>query len=189
METTKFKITGLSPLMMHSNRMVNPLDPLTKEMKKLTGVRKKTDETHEAIARLEWMAGLYWDSEAGVYVPGDCLQATLFNGAKLQKLGTAFKRSCMVLELKCPLIFDGPDTPDKLFEDAAFVDVRAVRVQTATVMRCRPVFNNWVVEFSVGFNAEQMNREDIVKIAEDAGQLIGLCENRPRYGKFAVEVV
>ena len=50
MKSIKVKLSGSSALLMHSDRFANPLDPLTKAHKELTGKRKKTDDDHIAIA-------------------------------------------------------------------------------------------------------------------------------------------
>lgn len=186
MEPIKVTIQGLAPLLMHSDRFANPLDPMTKAHKALTGKRKKTDDDHEAIAKSEWRGSLYYDDEIGVFVPGQNIDATLIGGAKLQKLGTAFKRGVMVLEDKLPLEYEGPKNPDKLINDERFVDVRGVRVGTAKLMRCRPIFNKWKLSFTVMFNPDVVNREDVLKAIEDAGIMVGLCDYRPRFGKFEI---
>lgn len=104
MEILKLKLTGTSPLMMHSDRLANPLASETKAHKGLTGKRKKTDEDHLAIARSEFIAGAYWDSKVGFYVSGQNLDATFLAGAKLQKLGVSWKRGAMVMTDRAKLI-------------------------------------------------------------------------------------
>lgn len=47
METKTLTIEGTAPLMMQSDRLVNPLDPLKKEIQALTGKRKKSDSDME----------------------------------------------------------------------------------------------------------------------------------------------
>ena len=39
MERKQIKLTGVSPLMVQSDRLANPLDPLSKELKQYTGKR------------------------------------------------------------------------------------------------------------------------------------------------------
>ena len=188
MRQMKVKIKGLSPLLMHSDRFANPLDKATKAHKELTGKRKKTDADHEAIAKSEWMGSLYYDEKLGPYIPGQNLDATLQEAAKLQKLGKKFKQAVMVVENEVPLQYKGPRTPDALF-DAGFVDVRGVKVAMAKLMRCRPKFNEWAAEFTVAFNEDVLNAEEVKKAIADAGALIGVCDYRPRFGKFEAEVV
>lgn len=68
-------IAGVAPLLMHSDRYSNPLDPLTKKHKQLTAKRKKTDEDQEAILASEWMGSLYLDEKSEVYMPGAVIEA------------------------------------------------------------------------------------------------------------------
>lgn len=187
METIKFKITGVSPLLMHSDRFANPLDPATKAHKELTGKRKKTDDDHEAIAHSEWKGSLYID-QRGPFVPGQNFDASIIAGAKMQKLGSTVKRAAQVIDDRVYLEYKGPKDVDGLFVPD-FIDVRGVKVGTAKVMRCRPIFREWSAEFSVAFNPEQLNRNDLLKAVVDAGMLVGVCDYRPRFGKFSVEVI
>lgn len=187
METIKIKVTGISPLLMHSDRFANPLDPLTKAHKELTSKRKKTDDDHEAIARSEWNGSLYID-EHGPFIPGQNFDASIIAGAKMQKLGSTVKRAVQVLDDRVYIEYDGPKKADALFVPE-FIDVRGVKVGTAKIMRCRPIFRKWAAEFSVAFNPEQINRGELIKAVSDAGQLVGVCDYRPRFGKFNVEVV
>jgi hypothetical protein len=46
------------------NKLVNPLHPLTKELKRFTGKQKKTEEDLMALAKLEWLAGMYLTDSA-----------------------------------------------------------------------------------------------------------------------------
>ena len=81
MNSVKIKIRGTSPLLMHSDRLSNPLDPLTKEIKTYTGKRKKTDDDFTEIARLEWVGGLYHDEKTGPYLPARNVKAMLIQAA------------------------------------------------------------------------------------------------------------
>lgn len=189
MELLKLKITGTAPLMMHSDKLANPLDPATKAHKELTSVRKKSDDLHEAIARSEFIAGAYWDKGVGFYVPGANFDATFLAGAKLARLGTHWKRGALVVTDKVKLMHDGPTTPEKLWENPAFVDCRGVKVGSAKIMRYRPIFREWAAEMEVALNTEVLSISEAKKAIEDAGALIGTCEYRPRFGRFEVTYV
>lgn len=189
MEHLKIKITGTSPLMMHADTLANPLAAVTKAHKELTSKRKKTDDDHLAIARSEFVAGCYWSAADGFFIPGQNLDATFLGGAKLQKNGVRWKRGALVLENKVKLLHDGPDTPDALWENPAFVDCRGVKVGAAKLMRYRPIFLNWAAELSVTINTEVLDMQEARKAIEDGGALIGTCEYRPRFGRFEVSYV
>jgi hypothetical protein len=189
MEQLTLKITGTSPLMMHSDRLANPLAPETRAHKALTSKRKKVDEDHLAIAKSEFVAACYWSPEDRFFIPAQNLDATFIAGAKLQKLGVRWKQAALVLEQRVRLLHDGPATPEKLWEDARFVDVRGVKVGQAKLMRYRPVFLQWAAELTVVVNTDVLNIDEARKAIEDAGKLIGTCEFRPRFGRFGVAYV
>ncbi len=188
METITFKING-AVLLMHSIQLANPLDPITKRMKALTGLRKKTDENLADIADVEFEGGLYYDETEGPYIPGMWLDACMVDGGKLQKNGTKIKQSALVLEDRVPIQYEGPRKLDALKADPRFRDVRAVTVGTSKVMRCRPKFTNWSAQFSVQFDPQLIDRKELVDAVNAAGQCKGLGDFRPRFGRFTVEVV
>lgn len=188
MESIKVRFNGLSPTIPHNGRLANPLDNYAKRIKEITSKRKKTDEDHAAIMRLEWEGGLYWDKEIGPYWPGINIDSLICKAAKSQKRGQDVKRGLQVVEDKVPLLYKGPrDDFDKMFE--LYRDVRAVKVGAATVMRCRPIFPEWSVEFTIVFDPEVFNRNDVLGFLVYAGRYVGLSDNRPRYGKFEVEEI
>lgn len=189
MEQIKIRVTGTAPLLMHSDRLANPLLPEAKAHKELTSKRKKTDEDHLAIARSEFVAGAYWSEQDGFYVPGQNFDATFWSGAKLQKMGVHWKRGALVLENRVKLLHSGADTPEQLWESPEFVDVRGVKVGTAKVMRYRPVFLEWAAELTVSINTDVLNVVEAKKAIEDGGGLIGVCDYRPRFGRFEVAYV
>ncbi len=189
MQTLLVKIVGVSPLLLHSARFANPLDPATKLHKSLTCKRKKTDEDQLAIAKSEWLGGLYYDPIIGVYLPGANVEASLFEAAKMQRLGKSSKRSILVLDDIIKLNYDGPKTPERLYEDPRFVDARAVKIGTAKLIRYRPKFNMWSAEFRLSFNPEQIEEREVLRMLDDAGSLVGVGDYRPRFGKFSAEVI
>lgn len=187
MKSLAIKITGLAPLLMHSDRFANPLDPLTKAHKELTGKRKKTDDDHIAIARSEFIGGCYWRKGVGFYIPGQNMDSSLIGAAKLQKLGVKFKQGVQVLEDDLPLSGFENISPDKLWTDPEHIDARGVKVGMAKLIRYRPIFRKWSIKATIAVNEDVVSISDVKKALIDAGALIGLCDNRPRYGRFAVE--
>jgi len=187
MEQVKVTLNGISPLLMHSYRYSNPLDPLTKQHRELTGKRKKTDEDHEAIAYSEWRGGLYFDDAIGPFLPAMNIESMLVTAAKLQKLGSKFKQGIMVLQDKIRLEYPGPRDVKGLF-DGGFIDMRSVKVQQARLQRCRPKFETWSCTFDLAFNPAIIDRREIVKAVEDAGAMVGLGDFRPRFGRFEAVV-
>ena len=186
METINIKVVGIAPLLMHSDKFANPLHPDTRRHKELTSKRKKTDDDHEAIAKSEFLGGCYYDKADGFYIPGQNFDASFWAGAKLQKMGVHWKRGAVVVTDKAKLLFDGPSEPEKLWADARFVDCRGVKVGTAKVMRYRPIFIEWSARVQVAVNPDVLNLNEAKRAIEDSGKLIGVCEYRPRFGRFEV---
>lgn len=181
-----FKIEGISPLLMHNGQLANPLNPLVKQMKALTSQRKKTDEVHAELSRLEFKAGLYLSVDGKVEIPSEVIESCLIEGAKKSKLGKQFKSSIAILE-SAPLEYGEDLTVDQLWDrNEEFADVRGVKVGTARVMRTRPIFRNWRLEFEVSYNSDLVNPEQIQLAVEDAGAQVGLCDYRPKFGRFQI---
>lgn len=191
MEKVAFKFTGESPMLMHSDRGVDPLDPLTIELKKLTSTRKKTDEIHQQVARLEWELGMYFDPELGPCLPTANLRGVIVEGAKFAKLGATVKRATFVLQERARLDYDGPRAVDAMWK-AGFRDSRSVVVGMSRVMRCRPKFPKWSVSFDLLFDPEVIERSALITAAENGGQLVGLGDfriaNGGPFGRFGVTV-
>jgi hypothetical protein len=192
METIRVTWKGIAPLMVHNGALANPMGTYARAIKAITSKRKKTDEDHEELMRLEWHGSLYWDAEIGPYIPGEAIDATIRSGAKLSRRGRDVQRAVMCIDTKVPIMFDGPKqkgalTPEvtlKLWSDERFRDVRGVRVQQARTMRCRPIFPDWSLAFDLAFAPDVINESDLLAVMADAGRLEGLCEYRPRFGRF-----
>lgn len=184
-----FEITGAGPMLMHNSRLANPLDVYTKRLKAVTKKRQKTDEDHEEVALIEAEGSLYYNKQFGVHIPGENIEACLLAAAKFRKMGTTFKRGAQVLDEACPLEYPGPKDPAKLVRDPEFVLGKLVKVGTTRVLRTRPIFREWSTRFAIAFAPDQFNADEIRAIVKDAGELVGLGDWRPRYGRFSVKEV
>lgn len=191
----EFTITlnGMYPYIMHSDRMVDPLDPITKAHKKLTSKRTgKTEADNEEVARLEFAGALYLDAEIGPYIPGDNFQRCLWDASKLNRLGAKFERGVFIDSDINPLAYDGPRTADKLWADSAFRLRRSVKQgvgkSAPRIMKTRPVFRQWRCQAHGLLDETQLNLEELQMIAENAGTFVGIGDWRPRYGRFTAVV-
>lgn len=189
MQTLTFEIRATAPLLMHNETLANPLNEMAIEMKKLTSKRQKTEDDYLAIAKLEWMCGLYWDKHIGPYIPSRNILACFYGAGALKRKGQSVKRGLIIEQDLVPIDFDGPrDDPEKLFANQAFVDMRTVIVkgQKGRVLRTRPIFHDWSLTFSVLIDQAMFDMRDVRELAEMAGRYIGLGDFRPRFGRFEV---
>lgn len=189
MKKIKCEFHGVSPLIMHSCQCVNPLHPLSIAQKKINAKKKnKTDEDLAMLSDLEWEGGLYWNDEVGVYVPAENIEATIREGAKARRKGKDIVKGFMVEDMMVPLDIGENLTKEEMKADFRFRDVRAMRVKTSRVMRTRPRFNMWNIAFTAMYDENVLNFDEIVDAIEYAGQYVGLCDSRPKYGKFSARV-
>jgi len=191
--------TGEAPLLMNSCRTVNPLHPLAIEKSKLTSLKTKTVEIHRKISDLEWLAGLYYNENIDnpmpegltddmyVYVPAECIEATIRSGAKANKKGEDIKKYVELPKSHYPLILPENKTVREMFDDFKYRDVRQTVIKRARITRTRPRFDKWKVEFTLLYDDKHIDIETIITAMENAGNL-GLCDYRPRYGKFTHEI-
>lgn len=181
-------ITGTAPLLMHNSRLANPLDPAAKAVKRVTSKRTKTDDDYEELARLEHAGSLYFDVDAGPYIPADNIWRALYDGAKKSKRGPKVKEGVFISTDINPLAYRGPRDVDGLWKDEGFRHLASAKVGMQRVMRTRPIFREWATDAEGELDTAILDLPELVQIAETAGHLIGLGDWRPRYGRFSAEV-
>ena len=188
-EKVSVEIRGVAPLLMNSNRGVNPLEPLVKEMKAITskGSKKMTDDDQERLLHIKWILGMYMDETVGPYIPSANVEATLKNAAKLIRRGKDTGFGIQVSPDRIPLIYEGPRTFEKLWEDKKFSDFRVGKMKTgSSVNLMRPRFDMWSLKFDIIYDEKVFSDTTIKDLVSEGGQKIGLCDYRPKYGRYDV---
>jgi hypothetical protein len=186
-ETVRLRITGTKRLIMHNGRLADPLDPITKDLARLTSKKSKTEADHLEISRVEWFGGL-WLHEGKPCIPAEALMATFVQAAKTQNKGPAAKVG-LIVENHATLIYEGPHDMDELWEDTNFRLRVGVRLRNARMMRTRPRFDDWSAEFTARFFPSLLDPEQIVDFYKTAGFMKGLGDWRPQHGNFSVQVI
>jgi hypothetical protein len=196
METIKVILRGETPLMLKSDATVDPFNPFTMKIREITDKRgKKTESEQRALRRIEWEAGLYMDEKLGPYVPGWNVIRSLRDGAALSKKGRDVLRGVITSE-KIRLEYEGPRTPDAMYDTGKFIDVRRVVAKGGggATMRARPKFSPWHMKVEFTFDEAMISRRDLLASLETAGKFAGLGEYRPsspkggQFGRYTVEV-
>ena len=181
--------TGTRPLLLHNERLASPLNPYSRRIAELTAVRRKTEEQLWQIARLEFEGGLYFDEDLGPYVPASMLRKSLITGARLIRAGKKIERGVAISDFMLPLLYDGPRDIDGLWGQgpgqSPFVDMRPVRVQSARIDRCRPVFRDWVIEAEVIADPQVIEMVQFAEVARLAGEMQGIGDYREMYGRYS----
>lgn len=201
----EFQIKGIVPCIQHNGQLADPMNPIVKEIKKVSSKRKKTDDDLRLMGELEWLGGLYTTeplefkfasngngrllnvSGGGeVCWPGENLESMLIAAAKINKLGKLFQ-SGIIIDGNFPLAYQGKESIPSLFQKDDYFYVRSVVIQRNRVMRTRPIFSNWALSFTVNYLPDVIDQSQIVEAVKIAGVRIGLSEYKPRFGRFTVE--
>jgi len=190
MKQLNVKWTGIRPLVMHNGLMADPTNPLVRRIKEITskGSKKLTESDYEERDRLEWDAGLYWDTEDGLIMPSDNIERCIQLGAQKSRIGKDVQAAvfCTVPHVK--VSYSGPKDRDKMFADPRFTLRKGVAVQKARIIRIRPLIpTGWSLAFTVEFDETIVNPKSLLKAMVDAGAIVGLGDWRPKFGRFLVE--
>lgn len=168
-QIVEVEITGEAPLLMHSF----PVVPIT-------AVEKKSVEEQAELSA-------YRDPDKRLYIPGIAFARALVSGATYSKgkgrgnLSRIVAGSVMV-------------TPERMILDpqSYTIDSRPVVVPATKgrVMRHRPRFDRWKVAATIEWDPNLMTREQLRKVVDDTGKLVGLLDFRPEkkgpFGRFVV---
>lgn len=173
MKKMEVVIEGTAPLLMHSAE----------------GMEEQKAKSNPAMnydAKLDAEKVAYRDAQGNLFVPARCVKASILNAASWFKFG---KKSAKPIIAGCtrvePYDIVLTDAKGKALKDYA-IDKRPVVVQRARIIRARPRIDEWQLKFNLIYNEEMIgNAIDLVKqIIEEAGQRIGLLDNRPqKYGE------
>lgn len=191
-------LKSISPLIMHCDRMCNPLDPLSKQRKEITKIKKKQDEHHLALANLEWMASIYFDEEVGLFVPTKMILGCFKSAARKFRQGKTTKAITLDCALGAPLIGYEGMSPEQIWEvknkkeQQEHVFFTSVVVDRSRLIRYFPIFRKWEIKFNLFLNVELLSEEDLKNIIEVAGLEYGFGEFRPENasgtcGRFTLE--
>jgi hypothetical protein len=181
----RYKLTSSAPLIQHNGQTADPLNRWSKSIKEISSKRGKTDADYEAMARLEFLAGLYMSPD-GPIIPSTIIDSLMLKSAQKRKEGPIAKSGCFCLD-HARLEYDGPRTAEELWGDERFRFSAPVRVGMARVMRMRPRFDEWSAVVTVNIEDTLVNPAQVDTWMQIAGTQIGIGDWRPQHGRFTVE--
>lgn len=190
-KTRKYRLTGITPLLMHNGQLAAPGNKWSRLMKEITSKRNKTDADYEELARLEFFGGLYMTQD-GPIIPAENIKAMLIRAAKGERMGKDAGAGVMVNE-HADLEYDGPRTAQELWDSGDFTHSSLVKIRGSRTTRTRPVFEGWEAIVVVEHEDTFVDAKDLDRWMHDAGVRVGLGDWRPemygRFGRFGVEVI
>lgn len=182
-KTMQFHLIGDAPLIMHNGQLADPLNKWAKLLKAISGKRKKTDSDYEEMARIEFFAGLYLSKEDGPILPANVIDACIIEGAKKSREGVLAK-SGFFTTAHSRFEYEGPRTAEELWAAELYRSTERVKIGQSSVMRTRPIFQQWQTTVTVQHEDTVVNAAQVATWFAVAGSLVGLCDWRPRYGRF-----
>ena len=174
MKTVIVSIKGITPLLMHRF----PMDGADAPGKKRTGVP-------------DWQAegerGLYKDEKGQIYEPASHLDGAIKQAAKSFKIQG--RRGASYSKLVASTVVVVPEAvPHKLIKYV--IDARPVVIQRARIIRYRPRFDEWALDFTLQLLDDQLPVDIVKQVLDHAGLYIGIGDYRPdkggKFGKFMV---
>lgn len=185
-EAISLDLVGVGPMLMHSARLADPLDPLTRSIAAITSKRLKTEADQARISELEWQGGL-WLHDGQPCLPTHCIKSVLVAGARKRNKG-AVARAAFQPDGPALVEHDGPKNIAELWTDIRFRHREMVRVRDALTPRTRPCFPQWRARIAATFLPSMVNRAEVIEFFKLAGPH-GLGDHRPEFGRFLVEEV
>jgi hypothetical protein len=179
-EVYKVRIVGVRSLLMHKPRLSN-MQP-----KRRSEIPTPEQEAREA---------LYTDGDL-IVIPSLNVKAMLRDAGRNYKIPQrkatygAYIRAGIDIKPSpyIPLLNPKTNQPYKVSERKWKVDVGPVVVQGSRILRARPRFDEWALEFEItNLDLGLLKRDMIHRILVDAGRFYGLGDFRPEFGLFKVE--
>jgi len=177
MKKVEVVLKGTSPLLMHSAQ------GMTQET-----LKKNPTKNYDNVEQAESVA--YRTKKGDLYVPARCLKAAILNAASWYKFGKISAKPLLAGMTRVTpvdlLLYD--EKGKKVLKDYE-IDLRPVVIQKSRIIRARPRLDEWVLKFDLLYNDEAIGGtvglDKIRQIIEEAGQRIGILDNRPHksYGE------
>lgn len=165
------ELTGTSPLLM--NRL--SLESLQKKSRKVMKIYDVEEDARDSA---------YMTEDKELYVPMEALFSMMIYAAGAHKIGRRSMKSYLAGGIRIE--------PEKILltPNKYEVDLRAVVIQRARVIRARAKVKDWKIGFTLIYDDEILTAEPLRAILDDAGKRVGLLDFRPQrsgwFGTFTV---
>jgi hypothetical protein len=185
------RLTGTTPLVLHNNQCVDARNPFKKKIAAITGRKgKKTESDLEELERLEFLSGMYMHDQHGPVIPAANLRRMLIDGARKDKNGKEFESGVFISE-DAPIQYEGPRDAEGMWKEREkFAWSTIVKNQRASIVRTRPRFTKWGVEFQI-LTEDSLVSQDMLETAlSRAALMCGIGDGRSiGCGRFKFEIV
>ena len=186
------RIDGTAPIIHHSSAGVDPLLPISIEIKEITSKRgsNRTVADDQRLRHLETVRSLWLDADGRPAIPQSAVRALIETGAKKLRQGSQVREGLVVVSTHFSYDVETyGKTLEELAQRAQFT-VPAV-VKGIRVMRTRARFDPpWSCAFTLDADDELIDLEQLQRWLHIGGRRIGLGDWRPEKsgecGRFKV---
>jgi len=185
------RLTGRTPLVLHNNQCVDPRNHYKKKIAAITGKKaKKTESDLEELERLEFLSGLYMHDQYGPVIPAANIRRMLIDGARKDKNGKEFESGMFISE-DVPIQYEGPRDAEGMWNDRErFAWSTVVKNQRSSILRTRPRFKSWSLEFQVDIEDSIVSLDMLNTALTRAAVMCGIGDGRSiGCGRFKFEIV
>jgi hypothetical protein len=179
-EVYEVRIVGTRPLLMHKPNLADL------RLRRRSAIPSPEEEARNA---------LYTDGDL-IVIPSLNVKTMLRNAGRNYKIPQrkatygAYIRAGIDIDPSpyIPLLNPRTNQPYRVSDRPWKVDVRTVVLQGNRVLRARPRFDEWALEFKILNLDPELLKSDVIKqILVDAGKYYCLGDFRPEFGRFKVE--
>lgn len=171
-ETYKVRIEGIRPLLMHSCSSMLETDS------------NKPNRSKEHDPAKDAEKALYKDKSGKIVVPAFCLLSCLRESGKDYPVPGKGKKTHK------NFIYSGvkiePENIPLESVNGYEVDLKTVVIQRSRIVRARPRFDTWALEFTMEIVDPIITSPTLKTMLKDAGKYKGMLDFRPLYGLFKV---
>lgn len=124
---------------------------------------------------------LYKNTKGEVILPCDWIKAAMVKAGS--NIPFKKRKTCKDI-FKASIFIEPAEIP---FPFSWEIDIRPVVVNRGRILRARPRFDKWEAEFSIVNMNPEVTEEMIKEALRYAGELVGIGDGRPQFGRFTVE--
>lgn len=170
MKQVEVEITGIAPLLQHRFSTEEHGVNTSKSKKKVYDPKEEAEKC------------LYRNSK-GIYQPAE----HVFQSMVKASVDFKFEKRRSYKDIIISGILISPEEISLITEGNYEIDARGVVIQRARVIRWRPRFNKWKLQFIINIlDDENISIPVLKEILEKAGTTKGIGDFRPRFGRFMV---
>jgi len=171
------ELQGTAPLLMHSPESLKE--------------QKQGRDSATPDPEIEARKSLYRDGEGSIVVPSRAIEGTMREAAKDFPVGGKGGKKSYKEYIMAGILVEPDNIPLQMAdggnpEDAWKIDLQPVVVQKSRIMRARPRFDQWKLQFTLTLLDPLLDPRTVREILEAAGKYKGLLDHRPKYGRFQV---